>query len=171
MWGCSDSRVLPTLILRHPLQPSIANYASPDGLPRADARLASSRWSDATGRASTRRAPTKGFSVSLHLILLPQALLGAITSTAASHCPGETPVRGGRFQRPARLGTSAQTGSSGPGRRWRIRLPRQCVARWPQPRQTVQPPSGAVSAWRRDPYRPPDFRSGALVCFRTISPG
>src|SRR3954471_688191 len=39
----------------------LAVYASPGGLPRLDARLASSRWSDATGRASTRRVPTKGF--------------------------------------------------------------------------------------------------------------
>src|SRR5215470_17311882 len=39
----------------------LANYASPGGLPRRDARLASSRWSDATGRAFTRRVPTKGF--------------------------------------------------------------------------------------------------------------
>src|SRR3954464_13238357 len=39
----------------------LAVYASPCGLPRFDARLASSRWSDATGRASTRRVPTKGF--------------------------------------------------------------------------------------------------------------
>src|SRR5215467_4782849 len=39
----------------------LAVYASPGGLPRRDARLASSRWSDATGRASTRRVPTKGF--------------------------------------------------------------------------------------------------------------
>ena len=30
----------------------LAVYASPGGLPRPDARLASSRWSDATGRAS-----------------------------------------------------------------------------------------------------------------------
>src|ERR1700710_2999023 len=39
----------------------LAVYASPCGLPRFDARLASSRWSDATGRAFTRRVPTKGF--------------------------------------------------------------------------------------------------------------
>jgi hypothetical protein len=39
----------------------LAVYASPRGLPRLDARLASSRWSDATGRAFTRRVPTKGF--------------------------------------------------------------------------------------------------------------
>src|ERR1700757_3542537 len=39
----------------------LAVYASPGGLPSPDARLASSRWSDATGRASTRRVPTKGF--------------------------------------------------------------------------------------------------------------
>src|SRR5450631_624050 len=39
----------------------LAVYASPDGLPHHDARLASSRWSDATGRAFTRRVPTKGF--------------------------------------------------------------------------------------------------------------
>ena len=38
-------------------------YASPHGLPRLDARLVSSRWSNATGRAFTRRVPTKGFRV------------------------------------------------------------------------------------------------------------
>src|SRR5262245_33742147 len=43
----------------------LAVYASPGGLPRLDARLASSRWSDATGRAFTRRVPTKGFRVLL----------------------------------------------------------------------------------------------------------
>ena len=42
----------------------LAVYASPDGLPHHDARLASSRWSDATGRAFTRRVPTKGFRMS-----------------------------------------------------------------------------------------------------------
>ena len=41
----------------------LAAYASPGGLPHHDARLASSRWSDATGRAFTRRAPMKGFRV------------------------------------------------------------------------------------------------------------
>ncbi len=38
-------------------------YASPRGLPRYDARLVSGRWSDAAGRASTRRVPTEGFRV------------------------------------------------------------------------------------------------------------
>src|SRR5215475_4409298 len=45
----------------HSMAFGLAVYASPDGLPRRDAKLASSRWSDATGRASTRRVPTKGF--------------------------------------------------------------------------------------------------------------
>src|SRR5262245_39937917 len=39
----------------------LAVSASPDELPRSDARLASSRWSDVTGRAFTRRVPPKGF--------------------------------------------------------------------------------------------------------------
>jgi hypothetical protein len=43
----------------------LAVYASPGGLPRFDARLASSCWSDATGWAFTRRVPTKGFRVLL----------------------------------------------------------------------------------------------------------
>src|SRR5450631_2997752 len=60
----------------------LAVYASPCGLPRFDARLASSRWSDATGRALHPQGSSGRFqSSSLHLILLPQALLGAITST------------------------------------------------------------------------------------------
>jgi hypothetical protein len=39
----------------------LAVYASPGSLPRHDARLASGRWSGATGRASTRKVPPKGF--------------------------------------------------------------------------------------------------------------
>src|SRR5271169_6233900 len=67
----------------------LAVYASPCGLPRFDARLASSRWSDATGRAFHPQGSNERFqSASLHLILLPQALLGAITSTEASNRPG-----------------------------------------------------------------------------------
>ena len=64
----------------------LAVYASPRGLPRFDPRLASNRWSDATGRASHPQGSYGRFqSDSLHLIPLPQALLGAITST--SRCP------------------------------------------------------------------------------------
>src|SRR5262249_49875936 len=55
----------------------------------ADARLASSRWSDATGRAFHPQGSCGRFpSASLHLILLPQALLGAITSTDGPNRPG-----------------------------------------------------------------------------------
>ena len=57
----------------------LAVYASPDGLPRPDARLASGRWSGATGRAFHPQGSNERFqSASLHLILLSQALLGAI---------------------------------------------------------------------------------------------
>jgi hypothetical protein len=42
---------------------------------------------------STRRVPTKGFKdTSLHLLLLSQAVLGAITSTDCNSCTGERPV-------------------------------------------------------------------------------
>jgi len=41
----------------------LAVYASPRRLPCHDARLASGRWSGATGRAFTRRVLTKGFRV------------------------------------------------------------------------------------------------------------
>ena len=62
----------------------LAVYASQCGLPRPDARLASGRWSDATGRAFHPQGSDERFqSASLHLILLSQALLGAITSTEA----------------------------------------------------------------------------------------
>src|SRR5262249_24710031 len=60
----------------------LAVYASPRGFPRHDARLASGRWSGATGRASHPQGPCERFqNASLHLVLLSQALLGAITST------------------------------------------------------------------------------------------
>ena len=60
----------------------LAVYASQGGLPHHHARLASGRWSGATGRALTRKVPSKGFkAASLHLILLSQVLHGAITST------------------------------------------------------------------------------------------
>src|SRR5262245_9959613 len=47
----------------HSMAFGLAVYASPCGLPRFDARLASSRWSDATGRALSRKVPTEGFRV------------------------------------------------------------------------------------------------------------
>src|SRR5260370_28376330 len=76
----------------------LAVYASPRGLPRFDARLASSRWSDATGRAFHPQGSNERFQrTSLHLILLPQALLGAITSTDASiSFPQEIPAHRNR---------------------------------------------------------------------------
>src|SRR5262249_34529061 len=50
-----------------------------------DARLASSRWSGATGRAFHPQGSYERFqSACLHLLLLSRALLGAITSTGAS---------------------------------------------------------------------------------------
>jgi len=62
----------------------LAAYASPGGLPRPDARLASSRWSGVTGRAFTRRAPTKGFGVLVTSHPPFPSLHGAITSTATT---------------------------------------------------------------------------------------
>ena len=73
----------------------LAVYASPCGLPRPDARLASSRWSDATGRAFTRRVPTKGFRGVIVTSRPPSpSLFGAITSTTASAgtCGAATPA-------------------------------------------------------------------------------
>src|SRR5262249_62397582 len=62
----------------------LAFYASPRGFPRHDARLASGRLSGATGRASHHQGPCERFqNASLHLVLLSQALLGAIPSTGA----------------------------------------------------------------------------------------
>src|SRR5258708_16290069 len=85
----------------------LAVYASPRGLPRFDARLASSRWSDATGRAFHPQGSNERFQrTSLHLILLPQALLGAITSTYA---PGNRWLK--------RLGSAAQFDALRAGRR------------------------------------------------------
>jgi hypothetical protein len=45
----------------HSMVFGLAVYASPGRLPRPDARLASSRWSDAPGRAFHPQVPTKGF--------------------------------------------------------------------------------------------------------------
>src|SRR5262249_22762050 len=63
----------------------LAVYASPGGLPHHDARLASSRWSDATGRAFHPQGSDERFqSACLHLVPLSRALPGANTSTAAA---------------------------------------------------------------------------------------
>jgi len=63
----------------------LAVYASPGGLPHHDARLASSRWSDATGRAFLPEGFDERFqSACLHLLPLSRALLGAIPSTGVS---------------------------------------------------------------------------------------
>ena len=52
----------------------LAVYASPDGLPAHDARLASGRWSGATGRAFHPQDSAERFQICfLHLILLSQA--------------------------------------------------------------------------------------------------
>ena len=52
----------------------LAVYASPHGLPRLDARLASSRWSDATGRASHPQGSYERFPrCFLHRFPLSQA--------------------------------------------------------------------------------------------------
>src|SRR5262249_27116195 len=60
-----------------------AVYAAPGGLPHRDARLASSRWSDAPGRAFHPQGSYERFqSACLHLLLLSRAVLSAITSTA-----------------------------------------------------------------------------------------
>jgi hypothetical protein len=45
----------------------LAVYASQGGLPHHHARLASGRWSGATGRAFTRRLPTKGFKAASYI--------------------------------------------------------------------------------------------------------
>jgi len=58
----------------------LAVYASQCRLPRPHARLASSRWSDATGRAFHPQGSDERFQ-SYILILLSQALLDAISTT------------------------------------------------------------------------------------------
>ena len=45
----------------HSMASGLAVYASPDGLPRLGAKLASSRWSDATGRAFHPQGPNRRF--------------------------------------------------------------------------------------------------------------
>src|SRR5215470_3710605 len=45
----------------HSMAFGLAVYASPDGLPRRDAKLASSRWSDAPGRAFHPQGPSRRF--------------------------------------------------------------------------------------------------------------
>ncbi len=68
----------------------LAVYASPRGSPQRDARLASSCWSDTTGRAFHPQGSYERFRVaSLHFILLSQAWLGAITSTECSFQPAD----------------------------------------------------------------------------------
>ena len=75
----------------------LAVYASQCGLPQHHARLASSRWSGATGRASHPQGSDERFqSCFLHLIPLSQALLGAIAChleqfrTATELTPGRS---------------------------------------------------------------------------------
>jgi hypothetical protein len=54
----------------------LAVYASPDGLPTYDARLASGRWSSSTGRAFHPQDSYERFQICfLHLIPLSQACL------------------------------------------------------------------------------------------------
>ncbi len=53
----------------------LAVYASQDGLPRHHARLASGRWSGATGRAFHPQDSDERFQSYLHLIPLSQAFL------------------------------------------------------------------------------------------------
>ena len=63
----------------------LAVYASQCGLLRHHARLASSCWSGSTGRAFHPQGSYERFqSCQLHLILLSQALLGAMGATYAS---------------------------------------------------------------------------------------
>src|SRR6516162_10935750 len=45
----------------HSMASGLAVYASPDRLPDRDAKLASSRWSDATGRALHPQGPNRRF--------------------------------------------------------------------------------------------------------------
>ena len=62
----------------------LAVYASPDGLPAYDARLASGRWSSSTGRAFHPQDSYERFQICiLHFTPFP-SLLGAITSTGVS---------------------------------------------------------------------------------------
>ena len=64
----------------------LAVYASQCGLLRHHARLASSCWSGSTGRAFHPQGSADRFqSCQLHLILLSQALLGAMGATRASY--------------------------------------------------------------------------------------
>ncbi len=60
----------------------LAVYASPGSLPHHDARLASGCWSGSTGWAFHPQDVAERFQICfLHLILLSQALLGAIGAT------------------------------------------------------------------------------------------
>ena len=54
----APARGLSTL---HSMASGLAVYASPDRLPGLDAKLASSRWSDATGRALHPQGPNRRF--------------------------------------------------------------------------------------------------------------
>ena len=68
----------------------LAVYASPDGLPAYDARLASGRWSSSTGRAFHPQDSYERFQICiLHFILLSQACL------AQSHRPTRRTVANG----------------------------------------------------------------------------
>jgi hypothetical protein len=96
----------------------LAVYASQDGLPRHHARLASGRWSGATGRAFHPQGSNERFqSCSLHLFLLSQAWLGAIPKT---HLINQNPINsskmrrmGQRFQRTAIEHLVANSGTAG----------------------------------------------------------
>lgn len=60
----------------------LAVYASQPWLPERHARLASGRWSGATGRAFHPQGSAERFQICiLHLIPLSQAWLGAMAST------------------------------------------------------------------------------------------
>jgi len=75
---------LPHLCLSTPnsMAFGLAVYASPGSLPHHDARLASGCWSGSTGWAFHPQDSAERFQICfLHLILLSQALLGAIGAT------------------------------------------------------------------------------------------
>ena len=88
----------------------LAVYASQCGLPRPDARLASGRWSGATGRAFTRRVPMKGFRVlpyissSFPKLCLAQSPSTEVTKSKPIACGGPTRRRAfsavAQFERP-----------------------------------------------------------------------
>ena len=76
----------------------LAVYASPDGLPAYDARLASGRWSSSTGRAFHPQDSYERFQICfLHFIPLSQACL------AQSHRPGSRTAVFRKFHFPTEL--------------------------------------------------------------------